>query len=189
MRRGSADPRGDDELLRETRAGAGSFDVFYVRHREVVLAFLARRVREPELAADLLAETFAAALLAVHDRERDLPDVPLAWLFAIARRKLIDSHRRGSVESEARRRLALEPLELDDRDIDRIIEIGETIEPLVILAGKLPPEQLEALRARVIEERPYAEIARELRCSQAVVRKRVSRALNTLRSATEAGHD
>lgn len=58
------------------------------------------------MAADLTAETFAAALLAVHDRSRRLPDVPLAWLFTIAHRKLIDSHRRGQVEDAARRRLA-----------------------------------------------------------------------------------
>jgi hypothetical protein len=37
-----------------------------------VLAFHARRVPEPELAAGLTAETFAAALLAVHDPAREL---------------------------------------------------------------------------------------------------------------------
>jgi DNA-directed RNA polymerase specialized sigma24 family protein len=54
------------------------------------------------------------------------------------------------------------------------------------LAEQLPAEQFQALRSRVLEERDYAEIARDLRCSQAVVRKRVSRALQTLRGAMEA---
>jgi RNA polymerase sigma-70 factor (ECF subfamily) len=42
---------------------------------------------------------------------------------------------------------------------------------------------LRALQARVLDEREYDDIARELRCSEAVVRKRASRALKTLRTA------
>lgn len=178
------DRRSDRELLQASRDGRRGFEVFYVRHREVLLAFLARRVHEPELAADLLAESFAAALLAVHDRERDIPEIPLAWLLAIARRKLIDSRRRGRVEDAARRRLALEPLELNDRDLERVVEIDRAIDPLRELAAQLPADQLHALTARVIDERPYSEIAEQLRCSEAVVRKRVSRALSTLRTDT-----
>ncbi len=37
--------------------------------------------------------------------------------------------------------------------------------------------------ARIVEERDYGDIAAQLRCSEIVVRKRVSRALGTLRSA------
>jgi DNA-directed RNA polymerase specialized sigma24 family protein len=66
--------RGDLELLRATRAGDGqAFGAFYSRRRAVVLAFLGRRTRNPEVAADLLAETFAAALAAVLGPERELP--------------------------------------------------------------------------------------------------------------------
>jgi hypothetical protein len=43
------------------------FDAFYVRYREPVLGFFARRVGKPEVAADLMAETFARAL--VHYRK------------------------------------------------------------------------------------------------------------------------
>ena len=46
---------------------------------------------------------------------------------------------------------------------------------------ELPAHEADALRARILEERDYAEIAGRLRCSQAVVRKRVSRALVRLR--------
>jgi RNA polymerase sigma-70 factor (ECF subfamily) len=176
--------RSDTELLDATRGGdPAAFDAFYRRHREVVLAYCAQRVRDPELAADLMAEAFASALLAVHDRIRELPDSPLAWLFAIAHRKLIDSYRRGRVEDEARRRMALEPLVLHDSDIERITEIARSTDVALELASQLPPDQFRALRARVLEEREYEDIACELRCSEAVVRKRVSRALKTLRTA------
>jgi RNA polymerase sigma-70 factor (ECF subfamily) len=52
----------------------------------------------------------------------------------------------------------------------------------VLVAG-LPPAQREALMARVVAEREYEDIAREMRCSEAVVRKRVSRAIAQLRRA------
>lgn len=42
-----------------------------------------------------------------------------------------------------------------------------------------------AVHARVIEERDYADIAQEMRCSEAVVRKRVSRGLAALRARME----
>jgi DNA-directed RNA polymerase specialized sigma24 family protein len=101
--------RDDPELLQASREGRGGFDVFYRRHRDAVLAFHAQRVAEPELAADLTAETFAAALLAVHDADRPVSESPVAWLFTIAHRKLIDSYRRATVEAVARRRLAVGP--------------------------------------------------------------------------------
>ena len=179
----SFDRLSDLELLEEARDGeTAAFACFYNRHRSVILGYTAQRVREPELAADLMAETFAAALLAVHDDRRGLPDVPLAWLFTIAHRKCIDSYRRRRVEDEARRRLALEPIVLTDDDIDAILEISRHTDVAFELARQLPADQFEALRARVLEDREYADIARELRCSESVVRKRVSRALRNLRT-------
>ncbi|MEA2466290.1 MAG: hypothetical protein QOJ57_416 [Thermoleophilaceae bacterium] len=181
------DPRDDCELLEAARGGdAPAFELFYRRYREVLLAYCVQRVPSPELAADLMAESFTAALIAVHEGNRPLPDVPVAWLFTIAHRKLIDSHRRGRVEDEARRRLELEPLSIDDADIARIEEIACRTDVATELALALPSDQFEALRARVLEERSYPDIARELRCSEAVVRKRVSRALRALRIRLES---
>jgi len=181
------DDRSDPELLTAARGGdSQAFGVFFRRHRAVVLAFLARRTRNPEVAADLLAESFAAALVTVLDVERELPEQPLAWLMTVARNKLIDSVRRGQVEQSARERLALEPLTLDDDGLERIEELIDATDVLGRLAEQLPREQFEALRSRILDEQGYPEIARELRCSEAVVRKRVSRALQTLRGAMEA---
>jgi RNA polymerase sigma factor (sigma-70 family) len=186
---GGAARRSDVELLQSSRAGRGGFDAFYRRHRDSILAYHAQRVREPELAADLTAETFAAAILAVHDRNRDVPDVPVAWLFTVAHRKLVDSYRRGQVEAEARRRLALEPVVLEDRDLDYVEQLASDLDLVATLAAQLPSDQFEALRARILDERDYGDIARDLGCSQAVIRMRVSRALKTLRAEAEAQHD
>lgn len=173
----------DSGLLSASRAGDGdAFGRFYVRHREVLLRYLARRVNEPELAADLMAETFASALVTVRDHSRALPKTPLAWLFTIGRNLLVDTARHGRVEVEARRRLGLEPLVLDDHDLQRVTEIAASGDALTELAAAIPATEWEAFRAHVLDDESYPELAARLRCSQGVVRKRVSRAKAHLRT-------
>jgi len=91
------DPRGDDELLRE------DFAVFYRRHVRPLLAYHYRRTGDAELAADLTAETFAAALDGAH-RFRPERGPAVGWLYGIARRQLGHALQRGVVEDRARRR-------------------------------------------------------------------------------------
>jgi RNA polymerase sigma-70 factor (ECF subfamily) len=55
----------DDELLALTPRRPEAFAVFYRRHEQALLGWLVRRTGDPELAADLSAETWAAALLGV----------------------------------------------------------------------------------------------------------------------------
>jgi RNA polymerase sigma-70 factor (ECF subfamily) len=171
----------DEELLLSARRDGESFGEFYRRHEEPVLRFFVRRVRDPELAADLAAETFATALLAAR-RFRPGPAPAEAWLFGIARNVLSASVRRQRVADKGRRRLDLPPLLITDEILERIAALAD---PVVERVDELPAEQREALQARIVEERDYAEIAQELRCSEAVVRKRVSRALATLRDQAE----
>lgn len=180
------DTKTDRQLLEEARGGHGEvFEIVYRRHHAVVLAFLARRVQQPELAADLLAETFASLLALVRDPQRAVPPIPVAWLLVTARNLLIDSQRRGTVDDRARRRLAMRPVMLDDRDLERVEEISAETDLMRELALRLEPDQLQALQARVLDQREYAEIAAQLKCSESVVRKRVSRALGVLRRAME----
>src|SRR3954469_8704850 len=162
-----------------------SFDAMYMRYREPVLGYFARRVGGPEVAADLMAETFARAL--VH-YQKEPPEEPAAWLFTIARNLLIDSARRGQVEESARRKLHLEPLVLDDADIQRIEEVAEAADLAETVRATLSPTQYEALRARAVDEESYAELALRLRCSEAVARKRVSRAIANVRTVIGDGN-
>lgn len=115
------------------------------------------------------------------------PALP-AWLYGIARRKLALSRGRGRVEASARERLAREPLELtaSDRDaISRLAELLPADTPALDLLDRLPEPQREAIRARMLDELEYPEIARGLPCSEAVVRQRVSRGMRTLRVDAE----
>ena len=56
------DRRSDEALLMATAADPRAFAVLYRRHLRHVLAYLLHRTGRPDLAADLAAETFAAAL-------------------------------------------------------------------------------------------------------------------------------
>ncbi len=167
----------DEELL--SARDAASFERFYTRHVESLLGYFARRTRDPELAADLCAETFAAALTGRH-RYRPEAGAATAWLYGIGSKKLADAQRRGYAEQRARRKLGMERIELTDDDVARIERLGEADEARVLL-GRLAPEQRDAITAHIIEDRPYDEIAAELDTSQAVVRKRVSRGLAAIR--------
>jgi RNA polymerase sigma-70 factor (ECF subfamily) len=166
----------DEDLL--TSGEPADFGRFYQRHVRDVLGYMMRRTHDPEAAADLTAETFAAAIVA---RRRFRPGVAPAgaWLLAIAHRKLVDFQRRGYAEQRARRRLAMErrPLAEEDRALIRALGEEVTLERLQML----PADQRAAIQARVLEERPYPEIASELGTSEVAVRMRVSRGLATLR--------
>ena len=172
-----AEQRSDCELLLAARTCSEPFGVFYERHVASVLAFFRRRVSGPEEAFDLTAETFAAALASV-PRFQPGPEPPRAWLFAIARHKLSEALRSSRIQDEARRALAMQPVQLDDA----AIEILETTARAgaVELLKTLAPEQRNAIEAHHLEERGYTEIAAELRCSESVIRKRVSRGLAAL---------
>ena len=178
----------DDQLLDAFAKGnPDAFVTFYRRHLPSILAFFFRRTRDPELTADLTAEVFAASLLAAR-RYQPGQKPALAWLDGIAAHKLADSRRRGRVEVRARKRLALEPLVIEDEDIARVEQLAASADSQGTLEAalqRLPQAERDAVLARVVEERPYTEIAERMACSEMVVRKRVSRGLRTLRTQSE----
>jgi RNA polymerase sigma-70 factor (ECF subfamily) len=178
----------DTELLSAIVACDGeAFAVFYRRHLPAVLAYLVRRTGDRETAADLSAEVFAAVLLAAR-RYRSEADTAAPWILGIAHNKLLMSLRRGRVESKARRRLGFEAVGLEDEDFERIEAVAEAGSGrLSALVAQLPAEERFAVRARIVEERSYKDIAAELECSELVVRKRVSRGLARVRQQLGEG--
>jgi RNA polymerase sigma-70 factor (ECF subfamily) len=172
--------RTDDDLLVAGVTDVEAFAAFYRRHAAPLAGFFLARTGNRELAADLTAETFAAALAA--RRKFDPAKGPaVGWLYGIARHKLLKAFERGAVEDRARRRLRMGRLVLDDEALEQI----EVTSNATQLLDALPEDQRAAITARVIEERDYAEIAARTRTSEAVIRKRVSRGLTGLRKQIE----
>jgi RNA polymerase sigma factor (sigma-70 family) len=179
----SSDPpyQSDGQLLGATRHGDGAaYSVFYRRHLPAVIRFLLRETRDRELTADLAAEVFAAALVSARRFRPRGDGSAWPWLHGIAVNKLRESRRRGRVEDRARRKLALDPEALDDSDLARVDELASG-QGLMAMVDELPHSQRQAIRARIVEERGYAEIASELQCSEMVIRQRVSRGLSRLK--------
>lgn len=173
----------DDALLLSAAAGdQAAFETFYLRWLPVVAGFHLRRVGSREVAFDLTAETFAAVVVAC-GRFDPTRGSAANWLFSIAEHKLGDSLRRGRVEARARRELGHRPVPLEDDDLLRVEELASLANVALLdeLLAELPPQQRAAIHARVLDERPYANIAAELDCSEAVVRQRVHRGLRRLR--------
>ncbi len=76
----------------------------------------------------------------------------------------------------------IEPLRLTDEHLELIDAAATADLDIQALLAALPPQQREAVIARVLDEREYNEISLDLECSALVVRKRVSRGLAALRA-------
>lgn len=174
----------DAELLMLAGVDAEAFGVFYDRFEREVLAFFIRATSRADLAADLTAEVFAAALSSAARFRPELGSAR-AWLFGIARHELADTWERGRAEDRARRRLGIEPLSLSDLALERIEELAGGGSDALVLLAELPEDQRRAINGRVLEQRDYAELAAQLSCSQSVVRQRVSRGLRSIRERLE----
>ena len=172
-----SDPRTDDELLATDDPEA--FGLFYDRHARAVLGYFARRTNDPEEAADLTAETFASALVA---RRRYKPGrAPAgAWLYAIAARRLADFYRKGHVAARAQRALAMERVPFGDEDAELVRLLADDVTGRLL--EDLPEAQRDAIRAHVVDDIAYADVARVRQVGEPVIRQRVSRGLATLRA-------
>jgi RNA polymerase sigma factor (sigma-70 family) len=167
----------DEELL--ASPGREAFGMFYDRHAAAVLAYFARRTRDPESAADLTAETFAAAIMA-RPRFRPGPEPASAWLYGIARHKLVDFQRRGRAEARALRQLRVERPQLDEDDTQLIALMADEVS--MQLLSELPDDERRAIQAHVLEGREYTEIAAAAVISEPAARMRVSRGLTRMRA-------
>jgi RNA polymerase sigma factor (sigma-70 family) len=174
--------RSDAELAVVATGDPQAFGELYRRHERSVLSYFLHWCGSGDLSADLTAETFAAALgsLAGFDAERG--DFG-AWLFGIAHHVLARSLERGRVEDDARQRLGMPRLLIDDEALERIEALDSSVTALL---DQLAEPLRLAVAGRVLEEREYRDLARSLACSPALVRQRVRRGLARLRELMEA---
>jgi RNA polymerase sigma factor (sigma-70 family) len=158
----------------------------YGRHAAGVLSFFVRRTYLPDVSVDLMAETFAQAYRDRRQFRGDVDEAGPAWIFGIARHCLSSYWRTGEIERKALRRLGVERRALTDDEYERIEEqagLSELCSRLREEVAALGSDQREALQLRVVEERSYSEVARELGVSEQTARARVSRALRSLRDS------
>ena len=83
----------------------GALEAFYGEHIERIQRFIARRVDDPYLAADLTAEVFLAAMSST-GRYRASLGTPTGWLYGVAHNLVAAERRRSAREFQAQGRIA-----------------------------------------------------------------------------------
>jgi RNA polymerase sigma factor (sigma-70 family) len=168
-----------------SRQGRLDFDALYRSEAAPLLRFFARNTYDIEAARDLVSETFAQAYAGRHRVRRD---DPRAWLYGIARHELSHYVRHGIASRKAVARLGIQLPAVSEDDYERVIALAGLREMRAGIAAAFDDmDELhrDALRLRVIDERDYRDVARELGVSEQTARARVSRALRRLAGAAE----
>lgn len=144
------------------------------------------RTVEPGAAEDLASETWIAAANALGRFKGD-EDGFRAWLFTIARRRLIDHRRRSArrrVEPVPEERFATEAARNDtEAEATSVLTTEEALRRI----ATLPPDQAEAVLLRVLGDLPVATVAELMGKSAANVRVLQHRGLRRLAQQLQAG--
>ncbi|HKS98344.1 MAG TPA: sigma-70 family RNA polymerase sigma factor, partial [Rugosimonospora sp.] len=167
-----------------TRIGTdtAALEEFYRRYVDDVQGFLARRVAQPYLVADLTAEVFLAAVDAAHTY-RPARGTPVAWLYGIARRLASAEYRRGQREGRAVGRLAGRRL-VDEDDyarLERRIDSQRQARELYQAMDLLSPGERAVLELVALDGLAVMEAARALGIAGVAARVRLHRARRLLR--------
>ena len=165
----------------ESRSGQTGLAVeeVYRSYRGHVYRFLLRKTGDPHEAEELTQRVFVDAATALN-KEAPPPDSLLAWLYAIAERRYVDDIRRRIV---ARRGLLLLRRSEEAPDLAYSQEITDALREAI---GRLPDGQRTIIVMKVLEGRPFAEIAAKLGLTEAACKMRMSRAIAQVKKELRA---
>jgi RNA polymerase sigma factor (sigma-70 family) len=158
------------------------FERFYREHVEAVQRFVARRVDDPYLAADLTADVFVAAIESAGTYRRTRGE-PVAWLFGIARNVVAGEHRRNA--KDARRAARVRGRELVGEDdlaaLHARIDAEAAARSLYRELDQLSPGERAVLELVFLDGLTVADAARALGINPVAARVRLHRARRSLR--------
>jgi len=161
----------------------------YADHSAPLLSYLARRTADPELALELLAETFAQAVASKRRFRGASQDEAVGWLYGIAKKQLATYYRRGRCEQRALKRLGIEPEPPSPEvlaEVARRAQLDELREELAAAMATLSSSTRDAVRLRVVDELSYRDLAQRLGITETAARVRVSRGLSALAGLLDA---
>jgi RNA polymerase sigma-70 factor, ECF subfamily len=165
----------------------GAFEDFYREHVEAVQRFVARRVLDPHLAADLTGDVFLAAIDSAHTY-RPESGRPIAWLYGVARNVIAGERRRSACELRARACLpaAAELIEADDlARLHARIDAEAESRRLYQAMDRLSSSERAVLELVALDGLDVSEAARTLGIRPVAARVRLHRARRHLQ--TELG--
>lgn len=180
----------DAELLARLTVDPQALEVFYRRHIEAVTRFVARRATQGVELADVVAETFVAAIESAgsYDRRRG---TALPWLYGIARNKLAEGRRGASRSHELLERLGGRR-ELSDQELlllEERIDAERTSPRLLAAIDRLGPDDRALLELVALEDLSLASAARAIGIAPANARMRMSRVRKRMRALMREDDD
>jgi len=158
-----------------------AFDRFYREHVEAVQRFVARRVSDPLLAADLTADVFVAAIESARSYRRSRGE-PVAWLFGIARNVVAGERRRSAKELRVTGRARGREL-VDEDDLVALherIDAESTARSLYEQMARLSAGERAVLELVALDGLAVGEAARALGIRPVAARVRLHRARRLL---------
>jgi len=174
----------DDVLVEQARQDPDAFAALYRRYLTPVYRYLLVRLGDPQDAEDITSRVFTEALEGIiYQRYRDSGRFA-AWLFTIARRRLIDCHRQRSVVSLDE--VTLDEAVFSDPDPLDQIQFSDSKTRLNVLISQLDKEKQELMRLRFAGGLSFAEIAALDGKSEAAVKMMVHRVIHWLHENWEA---
>jgi RNA polymerase sigma factor (sigma-70 family) len=169
--------------LRRIGSDPDAFEVFYREHVEAIQRFVARRVDDPYLAADLTADVFLAAIESAHTY-RPGRGSPTGWLYGVAHNVVAAERRRQARELKATGRLSgRRLLEADDlARLEERIDAEARARDLYVAMDRLPDSERAMLELTALEGLTVSEAAQALRITTVAARVRLHRARHKLRT-------
>jgi RNA polymerase sigma-70 factor (ECF subfamily) len=166
------------------RGDAAALTALYEHFKQDVFRFIYYRTNDVEVAADLTGDVFEKMLKALPAYQPRRPFA--AWLFQIARNRVIDHWRRQQAHQDV-------PLDerLPSADVspEQMVEQQLTVERLVRALPYLTVDQRDVLILRYVVGMRIRSVATTMKKSEGAVRMLQQRALEALRNRLLLGKE
>jgi RNA polymerase sigma factor (sigma-70 family) len=134
-------------------------------------------------AEDITSQIFLSAFESIH-RYKDNGHFA-AWLFTIARRKIIDYYRSNQSQAE----LNETTFTIRDEDMDKKVIQNERQEILKQILESLTEQEKEMIRLRCIAELRFMDIAKILKRSESATKKSYYRLISRIKNQMDVYND
>ena len=185
------DPPDEALMLRYQQGDRAAFAALVRRHQSPLFNFALRQVRTPELAQDIVQETFVRVVQKATDFKHEARFT--TWVYTITRNLCIDHLRKGALRKhpsldESRGEEGEGPT-LGEQTADPRASVereatGTELKTRILRAvDKLPDDQREVFLMREVSNLPFKEIADITGVPENTVKSRMRNALERLQEA------
>ena len=170
----------DHQLIQRYRSGdAAAFDCLYERYRPQVFNYLYRQLRQQHAAEDLYQDVWIKIINSIEQFKLDGNFT--AWIFKIARNRLIDYWRQQKPDEI----FPEEDIEDTSAVPEHIQFIRSCIERLMDLLNTLKPEQREVFVLQQESGLTLEQIAQLADCGRETIKSRLRYAMKKIRQGLE----